>query len=110
MKKIYTTLSTLGFSDKEATVYLAALKNKRTGPSTLAKSVGMPRSTVYDTMLSLVLKGFVTLREGKKGEQPQTWIEPKSAKQVHEMIASQQKERTQALADLIKMLSSVENK
>lgn len=104
MKQLNSILSTLGLSEKEITIYLAALKHKKSGPTALAKTVKMPRSTVYDLMLNLVLKGFVTLREAKKGERPLTWIEPKPAAVLLKMIADEQKVLAQAKADLTKLL------
>jgi predicted transcriptional regulator len=53
-------LKTLGFSDKEITVYLAVLKYGRILPASLAQVVGLKRSTVYSIAKELVKRGIIT--------------------------------------------------
>ncbi|MFA5792420.1 MAG: helix-turn-helix domain-containing protein [Candidatus Gracilibacteria bacterium] len=54
-------LTDLGLSPKEATVYISTLRTGTTGISTIAKHAMMSRSTTYNLLHSLRIKGFVHL-------------------------------------------------
>ena len=58
---LLTTLTTLGLTDHEAAVYLAALS---LGPATIlkiAKAAEIKRTTVYSVIETLKLKGLVSV-------------------------------------------------
>lgn len=67
MDELHRELARIGLSEKEAAVYLAALK---LGPATvqeLAKNAGVNRATAYLLLDTLALRGLVsTLVKGKK--------------------------------------------
>ena len=104
MKKIYSVLENLGLSESEVKVYIEALKYKKIAPYALAKALGMPRTTVYDIMLNLALKGLITIRESKGLEKQQTWIEPKNPSKLREMIFYRREELASAEVDLVDIL------
>lgn len=56
-----STLTDLGLSPEEASLYLALLKLGGSRASALAKDVGLKRTTVYPILKSLAQKGFVTM-------------------------------------------------
>ncbi len=59
-KHIEETLAGLGLSEKEVLVYLALLKNKGEGSTIEASRLSLlPRTTVYDVLLTLKEKGLV---------------------------------------------------
>lgn len=53
-------LTRLGFSEREAAVYVALLRMGEAGGNELASEVGLPRASVYDTLESLGRMGLVT--------------------------------------------------
>lgn len=57
---IKETLEELGFSDKEADVYLATTKLDQATASSLAKETDIIRTTVYDILEGLMQKGLIS--------------------------------------------------
>lgn len=104
MKKVYAALESLGLSESEIRVYIESLKYKKIAPYALAKALGMPRTTVYDIMLNLALKGLITIRESQGLEKQQTWIEPKNPSKLREMIFYRREELATAEVDLVDIL------
>ncbi len=56
---IQTLLQQLGFTDKEAEIYLAILQRGTITPADLAKTTGINRTTVYSVTKELVKKGAI---------------------------------------------------
>ena len=104
MKKVYAALENLGLSTSEIKVYIESLKYKKIAPYALAKALRMPRTTVYDVMLNLALKGLITIRESQGLEKQQTWIEPKNPSKLREMIFNRRKELAAEEVDLVDIL------
>jgi sugar-specific transcriptional regulator TrmB len=59
-------LKTLGFGDKEILVYVTLLQHGKLTPASLAKIVGINRTTVYSTAKELVGKGVIAEDLGGK--------------------------------------------
>lgn len=59
-------LKQLGFGDKEIAVYLALLQHGKITPASLAKIVGLNRSTVYSVAKELARKGVIAEDLGTK--------------------------------------------
>jgi len=104
MNTIYLALSKLGLSENEVKVYEEAIKHEKIAPYALAKAIGMPRTTVYDVMLNLALKGLITVKQSHGLEKQQTWIEAKNPSTLREMVFKQRKELAQTEVDLIDVL------
>lgn len=67
MDLIKQNLQVLGFSEEEIIIYLAALEEGCTTPLSLARNTGIPRTTVYLLIDSLVEKNILSLiEEGTK--------------------------------------------
>lgn len=65
--QINNALLKLGFSDKESSVYLAALEQGKSTVLTLARLTGLSRGTVFDVVEKLKVLGFVNeAKQGKK--------------------------------------------
>ncbi|QQR54935.1 hypothetical protein IPG41_07225 [Candidatus Peregrinibacteria bacterium] len=60
-------LTQLGFTKKEATVYVTLLRNGPTLASTLALRTGLKRVTVYGVLDSLTLRGLVSFEGTEEG-------------------------------------------
>lgn len=59
-------LQNLGFGEKEIKVYLTLLQHGKLTPASLAKIVGLNRTTVYSTAKELVQKGVIAEDLGNK--------------------------------------------
>lgn len=104
MNTIYSVLSKLGLSENEVKVYEEAIKHEKIAPYALARAIGMPRTTVYDVMLNLALKGLITVRQSQGLEKQQTWIEAKNPSTLREMVFKQRKDLAQTEVDLVDIL------
>lgn len=104
MKQIYTVLNNLGLSDNETKVYIEAIKHEQVSPFTIAKQVGIPRTTVYDVMFNLALKGLITVKQSQGLEKQQTWIVAKNPSTLREMVFKRRKELTKLEVDLVDIL------
>lgn len=104
MEHIYSVLSNLGLSENEVKVYVEAIKHEKIAPYALAKAIGIPRTTVYDVMFNLALKGLITIRQSQGLEKQQTWIEAKNPSTLRDMIFNQRKELAHTEVELIDIL------
>jgi len=62
---LHTTLESIGFSDKQAKVYIASLQAGTASVSTIARIGGINRITCYNTLKELIVMGyaFETLKD-----------------------------------------------
>jgi len=58
-EKILENLEKVGFGRKEAEVFLELIKNPGTNGSQIAKTLGYPRTTVYQNLDILQKKGYI---------------------------------------------------
>lgn len=75
-----TALKELGLSEHESLIYLSLLKLGGSAASTVAKDIGIKRTTVYALLKNLAEKGFVTLYHKKNkqlyyAEKPQRVVD-----------------------------------
>ena len=102
-------LKKLGFSDKNATIYLTLLK---TGPSsvrTLAEQSNLNRGVVYEGLKWLLEKGLVDFYE-KESKQFFIAEDPSKLQQLVTVQSAELKEAEHRLADIIPELKSLHNK
>lgn len=104
MNAIYSVLSKLGLSENEVKVYVEAIKHEKIAPYALARAIRMPRTTVYDVMLNLALKGLITVRQSQGLEKQQTWIEAKNPSTLRDMLFEKRKQLAQTEVDLVDIL------
>ena len=105
---IYKTLISVGFTEKEASVYLALLELGKRTVSPIARSANINRTTVYDILDSLVAKGLVSV-SGKEPLQEFIAESPdKILSLVNADIEKRQKELEQA-KEIIPQLKSMHN-
>ena len=65
IKELPLTLQSLGFSEKEATVYVALLELGRGTVTEIARRAGINRTTGYDILDSLAGKGVGNISRKK---------------------------------------------
>ena len=104
MKQIYSVLSNLGLSENEVKVYVEAIKHEQVSPFTIAKQIGIPRTTVYDVMFNLALKGLITIKQSQGLEKQQTWIIAKNPSTLRDMVFKRRKELAKLEVDLVDIL------
>ncbi len=102
-------LLAIGFSSKEACVYLALLKLGRGTVTKIAREARILRTTTYDVLNSLFNKGLVTL-SGKEPKHEYVAESPSKIKSFLEDILEAKKgELEEAESNLIPQLKSVYN-
>jgi len=82
---IYKNLLSIGFSKKEASVYLALLELGKRTVSPIARKAGINRTTAYDILDSLAGKGLISV----SGKQP---LQEYAAESPEKILALAQKE------------------
>jgi len=107
MSNIYKVLSSFGLSDNETKVYLEATKHKEISPFKLARLTGIPRTTVYDVMMSLALKKLITIKTSQGLEKQQTWIIAKNPSILRETIFERKHDLTRLEVDIVDILSDL---
>lgn len=75
--QINSALLQLGFSNKEADVYLSVVQDSETSVLTIAKGTGLSRGTVFDIVERLKAKGY--LAETKQGKRRRIVIDNPTA-------------------------------
>ncbi len=106
---IHKTLNDFGLSDNEATLYLEAIKHAKISPFQLAKQTGIPRTTVYDAMMNLSLKGLIKLETSKGLEKQQTWIVPKNPSVLRNIVFQREKDLRALEVHLVDILSDLKH-
>lgn len=86
MNNTYKVLSDFGLAENEIKIYLEAIKHREISPFKLARLTGIARTTVYDVMTGLALKGLITIRTNQGLEKQQTWISAKNPSALRDMI------------------------
>jgi sugar-specific transcriptional regulator TrmB len=62
---LHKTLAGIGFTEKEATIYIAALKSGPVPATALAKASGIKRTTVYFVLEQLISRGVIGTEQTK---------------------------------------------
>ncbi len=105
---IYKSLLGIGFSQKEAAVYLALLELGKRTVTPIARKAGINRTTVYDILDSLSAKGLVSI-SGKQPLQEYVAESPdKIIRLLEDKIKKDQSELQQAQS-LVPQLKSMHN-
>lgn len=107
--KIFQTLSEFGLSKNEIKVYIEAVKHKEISPYKLSKLIGIPRTTVYEVIMSLSLKGLITIKTSQGLEKQQTWIVAKNPSVLREIISKRKKELTNLEIDIVDILPELKD-
>lgn len=110
MNRIQKALSKFGLSENEAKVYVEALKHEETSPFALSKATGIPRTTVYDVLMSLSLKGLVELKQSDGLMKQQTKIRAKNPSILREIIGKRRKSLSALDVDVVEILPELKGK
>lgn len=105
--QIRKTLADFGLTENEITVYLEAIKHPQIAPFKLARITGIPRTTVYDVMMSLALKSLITVKTSQGLEKQQSWIVAKNPSVLRDTIYKRRSDLTRLEVDVVDVLSDL---
>lgn len=105
---IYKGLINLGFSTKEAGVYLALLELGKRTVTPIARNANINRTTVYDILDSLVAKGLVSV-SGKEPLQEYVAESPEKILSLMENQIKKDQASLQQAQSLVPQLKSMHN-
>lgn len=105
---IYKSLINIGFSQKEASVYLALLELGKRTVSPIARKAGINRTTSYDVLDSLVRKGLASV-SGKEPLQEYVAESPDRILKMMEQDIAQKQQALKEAQNLIPQLKSMHN-
>lgn len=101
---IYKSLNEFGLTDNEIKVYLECLKAPNLTPFAISKKVAIPRTTIYDILLNLSLKGLITLEQSDGIQKQQTKVKAKNPFVLREILAKRRKKLFKLEADILQFL------
>lgn len=104
MNRVLKTLTEFGLSENEGKLYMEALKHEETGPFELSRKTGIPRTTVYDLLMSLSLKGLIELKQNVGMEKQQTKIRAKNPSVLRDIIRKRKQSLAALDVDVVDML------
>jgi len=105
---IKKALRNLGFSPKEANVYLALLELGRSTVSEIARHANINRTTGYDILDNLVNRGLVSLT-GKKPRQEYVAESPDRLEKLYKEAIEKNADYLKTATELIPQLKSIHN-
>ncbi len=101
---VVKALKNFGLSEKETAVYCEALKHQECSPFTLAQATGVPRTTVYDVLMGLSLKGLVQLQQSDGFSKQQTRIKANNPSILRKILRQKRQELTRTEVDILQIL------
>jgi len=103
-QRVKKALANFGLSQNEIAIFTEALKHEETSPYALARATKIPRTTVYDVLMSLSLKGLVTLNQSDGFSKQQTKIKAKNPSILRTILKNRRDELTSAEVDIVEIL------
>ena len=104
MKRTQEVLEQFGLSSNESIVYMSALKLGQTSPFAIAKSTGIPRTTVYAVLTDLALKGLVELESSTGLMKQQTKVKSVNPSVLREILWKKRAELVKQEVDIVDIL------
>lgn len=109
MPNINQVLSKFGLSDKEISVYKAALKLEETSPYQLSKLTKIPRTTIYDVLMSLSLKGLIEMTQSDGFTKQQTKVKAKNPSVLRTILKNRRQDMLKTEIDILDILPSLKS-
>lgn len=108
MKELtFAALKKFGLTENEVKVYLEALKQEELTPFQISKLTKIPRTTVYDILMGLSLKGLVELEQSDGFKKQQTLVRAKNPSILREILQKKRKELIETEADILHILPEI---
>lgn len=109
MDLIDHALVRFGLTASEAKVYRSALSLAETSPFELSRITGIPRTTVYEIVGDLALKGLLTIKKSDGFSKQQTKITAKNPSILREVIAGRREELAETELDIVDILPNLKS-
>ena len=106
---VLQTLKKFGLSENETKVYLESLKYNETSPFQLSKATGIARTTVYDVIMGLSLKGLIELEQSDGIQKQQTKIRAKNPSILRIILQDKRRELTSLELDILNFLPDLKS-
>lgn len=107
--RIKKALKNFGLTDNEISIYLEILKHAESSPFSLSKATKIPRTTVYDVLMGLSLKGLVTLQGSDGLSKQQTKIRAKNPSILRSILTEKRHALTSTEVDIVEILPYLQN-
>ncbi|MBN1618305.1 helix-turn-helix domain-containing protein [Candidatus Dojkabacteria bacterium] len=101
---VVRTLKKFGLNEKEIKVYVVAIKNDGLNPTEISKLTGIPRSSIYDVLMNLSLKGLVELEQSDGITKYQTLVRAKNPSLLRKITREKQKDLVKLEVDIVEIL------
>lgn len=101
---LYGIFKQFGLDEKETAIYLEALKHDELTPFALAKLTKIPRTSVYDAIMHLSLKGLVELVQSDGMSKQQTKIKAKNPSTLRTILQKKRDELASLEWDILNVL------
>ncbi|MBN2101040.1 helix-turn-helix domain-containing protein [Candidatus Dojkabacteria bacterium] len=98
------TLKKFGLSENEIAVYLECLKEEDLTPYRISRLTKIPRTTVYDVLMDLSLKGLVELQQSDGFTKQQTLVKAKNPSALRNVLRQKRKDLLSLEIDIIDIL------
>lgn len=102
--RIHQALKNFGLTENEILIYTHALQSKESSPYSLSQSTGIPRTTVYDVLMGLSLKGLVELQQSDGLTKQQTRVKAKNPSTLRTILQNKRKDLTAIEVDIVEIL------
>lgn len=109
LDRVKKALKNFGLTDNEIAVYLETLKNTESSPFGLSKATKIPRTTVYDILMSLSLKGLIELKTSDGLTKQQTKIKAKNPSVLRSILEQKRQDLTSTEVDIVEALPFLQN-
>ena len=106
-ESIYSALKKFGLTQNETKVYLETLKKEELSPFQIAKLTNIPRTTVYDILMNLSLKGLVELEQSDGIKKQQTRVKAKNPSILRSILQQKRKDLIETEADILNILPTI---
>lgn len=104
MRLAERTLAKFGLSENEIQVYMTLIKTGSTSPFRLSKATNIPRTSIYEIITSLSLKGLIELVKSDGFTKQQTRIKAHDPSTLRSILWQRRKELTTLEADVVSIL------
>jgi len=107
MDQISKTLIKFGLTDNETKIYLETLKEDDLSPFKLAHLTGIPRTTIYEILMNLSLKGLVRLESSDGFTKQQTRVKAKNPSILRDLLWQKRQDISNLELEIVDILPSL---
>lgn len=110
MEDIKKALEKFGLTENEVTIYLETLNHSEISPYELSKLTKIPRTTVYDIILNLALKGLAEMKSAQGLEKQQTKIRANNPSVLRTILQQRKDELIKSELEIADVLPELKTK